>query len=63
MRNTTKEIQKGNIDYFKSPEFIVEFLEMIEQPLEKERVQKLNEFLRNEKIERHRKAWRKIILG
>lgn len=63
MRNTTKEIQKGTVDYFKSPQFIVEFLKMIDQPLEKERVQKLNEFLEKEKIERHRKAWRKLILG
>lgn len=63
MRNTTKEIQKGNLDYFKSPEFIVEFLKMIDQPLEKERVQKLNEFLAKDRAERHRKAWRKVILG
>ena len=63
MRNTTKKIQQGTVDYFKSPQFIVEFLEMIDQPLEKERIQKLNEFLEKEKIERHRKAWRKLILG
>jgi hypothetical protein len=63
MRNTTKESQEIKMEYIKSPQFIIEFLELIEQPLQKERVQKLNEFLQNERIERHRKAWRKVILG
>lgn len=63
MRNTTKENQKLDLKYIKSPEFIIEFVKQIEQPFEEERVQKLNEFLMKERAERHRKAWKKLILG
>jgi hypothetical protein len=58
-----KENKNNNMDYIKSPQFIVEFLKTIEQPLQEEQVNAIEKLIMKETIQRHRKAFRKVILG
>lgn len=53
MRNTTKVTKVYNKEYIKSVDFIIEFLEFIEQPLTEKQIHeiKLGAFYLNELLE------------